>query len=219
MNDSIERFKKLSASSVSDALDSLGISGGLIGIRQQVAGTKCVGPAFTVEYMPINSKESGFRNASNYIDDVSAGAVIVIDNQGKNSCTAWGDILTEFSILNGIAGTVVHGAVRDIGTIRNLNYPLFSSHIFMQSGKNRIVKRTVGEPIRIAELEISPRDLIFADENGCLCIPKAEIKNVLERAERTEKTEDQIKQAISKGMALAEARKKYAYNKPWEKNS
>ena len=213
----IARFQKLGTSAVSDALDSLGVAGGLVGIRQQVAGTSCVGPAFTVEYMPLEAKEPGFRNASNYIDEVPAGHVVVIDNQGKDSCTTWGDILTGFALENGIAGTVIHGAARDISAIRSLGYPLFSSHIFMQSGKNRVVKRLVNKKISISGVEIYPGDLMVCDANGCLCVPQAHIQTVLERAEQTEKTEELIREAIREGMPVREARKKFAYHQPWNK--
>jgi len=201
---------------IDHALDSLGITPGLIGIQPQVTGARCVGPAFTVEYQPYDTIPAEFRNASNYIDEVSMGAVVVIDNQGKDNCTAWGDILTEYAVNRGIAGTIVHGAIRDIGTIRRLNYPMFSSHVFMRSGKNRITKRSVGKKITISGIEIYPNDLIVADENGCLCVPKAFMNEVIERAERVENTEQQIKDAILNGMTLLEARKKFAYHQPWK---
>jgi len=212
----IDRYKNVSTSSVADALDSLGVTPGLIGIQPQVAGASCVGPAFTVEYQPYETIPAEFRNASNYIDEVKPGSVVVIDNQGKDYCTAWGDILTEYAVNRDIAGTVVHGAIRDIGTIRRLNYPMFSSHVFMRSGKNRITKRTVGEKITISGIDISPNDLIVADENGCLCVPKILISEVINRAEKVEKTEQRIKEAILEGMTLLEARKKFSYNEPWK---
>lgn len=214
----IERFKKISTSSVSDALDSLGIAAGLVGIQQQLVGTGCVGPAFTVEYMAYNEVPAEFRNASNYIDEVPPGAVVVIDNQGKNTCTVWGDILTTYAVHRGLAGTIVHGAVRDMATIRQLNYPLFSSHIFMQSGKNRVTKRSVGEKITISGVDIYPNDLIIADDNGCVCVPQALISEVLLRAENVEKTEERIKNAITNGMTLLDAREKFAYRTPWKTN-
>ena len=216
MNNISARFKKLSTSSLSDAMDSLGIDGGLTGIRQQVPGTACAGPAFTVEYMAIEEKQTGFRNASNYIDEVPEGSVVVIDNQGKDHCTVWGDILTSFALQQGIVGTVIHGAVRDIARIRELEYPLFSDHIFMMSGKNRVIKREVGGGVTIAGVEIQPQDFIVADANGCVCIPKNYISTVLERAERIEKTEDLIKDAVSNGMSLKEARDRYGYHAPWQ---
>ncbi len=219
MRSIIERFKKVSTSSVSDALDSLGVVTSLIGIHPQVVGARCVGLAFTVEYMPYNTTLTEFRNASNYIDHVPVGAVIVIDNQGKDNCTVWGDILTAFAVHRGIAGTIVHGAVRDISTIRELNYPLFSSHIFMKSGKNRVTKRLVNEKITISGVEIYPNDLMVADENGCVCVPQKLINEVLVRAEQVEKTEKAIKKAILNGMTLVEARKKFAYRTPWKKQS
>ncbi|KPW47887.1 Uncharacterized protein ALO54_02949 [Pseudomonas syringae pv. philadelphi] len=48
----LDECEHLDTASLSDALDSLGIDGGLPGIVSQVPGTRCVGIAFTVQYQP-----------------------------------------------------------------------------------------------------------------------------------------------------------------------
>lgn len=51
----LEACEHLDTASLSDALDSLGIDGGLSGIASQVPGTRCVGIAFTVQYEPVDA--------------------------------------------------------------------------------------------------------------------------------------------------------------------
>ena len=51
-----------------------------------------------------NSDE--FHNAGNYIDRVSAGDMIIIDNEGRRDCKVWGDILTEMALSKNIGDTV-----------------------------------------------------------------------------------------------------------------
>lgn len=211
-----ERFETLGTSAVSDALDSLGISGCLLGIRPQVPGTSCAGPAYTVLYGPIEDSKPGFRNASHYIDDVPAGSIVAIDNQGKDDCTVWGDILSAYAAQNGISGTIISGAARDIKQIRSLGYPLFSSHVYMRSGKNRVAKKEVGGRIELSGVQVRTGDLILADDNGCLCVRFEHIETVLERAESIERTEDRIRQAVSEGQNLKEARIQFGYHAPWE---
>ena len=133
-------LQQLDTAELSDALDACGIEGALLGIKPVVPGTKLIGPAFTVQYLAFEEQQTEFKNAGNYIDEVPENAVIVIDNKGREDCTSWGDILTQTACMRGIAGTVVHGAARDVKLIREMNYPLYGSAIYMRSGKNSVYK-------------------------------------------------------------------------------
>lgn len=216
MKELIQRYKKLDSPSISDALDSLKISGGLVGIQCRVKGLAMCGPAYTVKYRLIETESAGFKNAGNYIDNVPEGSIIVIDNDGRQECTTWGDILTNFAIKHNIGGTVIHGAARDIDEIERLRYPLFSTHIFMQSAKNRAIKVDENCEIEIGKVTIKPNDLIFGDSNGCVAIPFEHIEEVLSRAENIQKTEQKIIEAVMHGISLEKAREQFGYAKPWE---
>lgn len=113
----LDACEHLDTASLSDALDSLGINGGLPGIVSQVPGTRCVGVAFTVQYEAVDTP-TAFKGAANYIDHVPCGAVIVSSNGGRHDCTVWGDIMTHFALANGIKGTVIDGVPLSGATIR-----------------------------------------------------------------------------------------------------
>jgi regulator of RNase E activity RraA len=208
------RCAALDTAALSDALDSLGIAGGLLGLHQQVPGTRCCGYAYTVQYQPV-TEHGGFRNAANYIDDVPADSVIVSCNEGRLDATVWGDILTHFASQRGINGTLIDGVGRDLDTVGRLDYPLFSRGRFMQSGKNRVELKAVQVPVRISGVAIYPGDVIVADASGCLAIPHAQFEAVLERAEAVERTEREIILSISRGLSLGEARRLHRYDQPW----
>lgn len=212
----LQRCAALDTASLSDALDSLGIAGGLAGLQQQVPGTRCCGYAYTVQYQPV-SEHGGFRNAANYIDEVPADSVIVSCNDSRLDATVWGDILTHFATQRGIAGTLIDGVGRDLDTVTQLGYPLFSRGRFMQSGKNRVQLKAVQVPVRISGVIINPGDVIVADASGCLAIPRAQLDAVLERAEAVESTERDIILSISRGLSLAAARQLHRYDQPWLK--
>ena len=207
-------FLKYSTPSISDALDSLRISGGLVGIQQRGFQSDCVGFVFTIKFKPMNREE--FHRADDYIEGVSKGDVIVIDNAGRDFCTVWGNILTEVAIRQGIAGTVVYGAVRDVGDIHDLKYALFSSHIFMQSGKARVQKEAQQCPVNLNGTIVNSGDLLRGDENGCVVIPRSQLKEVLKRSANITKTEEQILEGVRSGESLSKLREKYSYAKPWE---
>lgn len=212
-----ERLLQLDTAAVSDAMDSLGINRALLGILPRVEGAKMAGPAHTVQYEPITDAPATFQNAGNYIDDVPAGCVVVIDNGGNTACTNWGDILTRKAVQQHIAGTVINGSARDIETIRTLEYPLFTRGIYMVSGKNRVRIKATNVPVEIGGVTVLPGDWIFADDNGVVVIGVDHLQDVIERAENVNATELGIIEAITRGQSLVSARESHGYSTPWEK--
>ncbi|KGP62795.1 dimethylmenaquinone methyltransferase [Legionella norrlandica] len=211
----IQQLKNFNSAEISDALDACGIEGALLNIKPLTRGMKIAGPAYTIQYLPREKKEAVFQNAANYIDKVPEHSVILIDSNGQNDCTVWGDILTQTAMRNHIEGTVVHGAVRDIESIQATNYPIFCTGVYMRSGKNRVYKANEQCPLSINGVTINPDDIIFADDNGVLVIPKYSILEVWSKVQTIKLTEDRIKAAINSGSTLEQARKDYRYDQPW----
>ncbi|NIF20416.1 RraA family protein [Candidatus Pantoea multigeneris] len=212
--DFLNALAKFDTASISDALDSIGISGGLAGIAQQTPGTRTSGFAFTVQYEPVTDQRE-FKNAANYIDQVPPGAIIVSSNNARTDCTVWGDILTHFANLKGISGTVIDGVARDIHTVLELNYPLFTRGRFMQSAKNRVQLKAVQVAVTVSGVTINPGDAIVADASGVVVIPRQHLQEVLEKAARVEETESRIIASINAGSTLEQARLQHRYDQPW----
>jgi regulator of RNase E activity RraA len=177
---------------------------------------KIAGPAFTVKYEACTPEKNQFMNAGNYIDEVPAGAVIVVDNGGRTDCTSWGNILTTKALQKGIAGSVIYGSARDIADIRQMGYSLFSSNIYMVSGKNRARVSAVQCALDIGGVTVCPGDWVFGDDNGVLVIPGEHLEEVIRRAENVENTERKIIGAINGGTSLDVARQQLGYHVPWE---
>lgn len=214
------RLSVLDSSCLSDAMDSLDLNmpRALPGFLR-VNGRKLAGPVFTVIYADHRVAGEAFQNAGTYIDDVPTGHVILVDSQGRGDCTNWGDLLTEVSIRNGLAGTIVHGAVRDIDGIEVSDYPVFASAINAVSGKNRTVLTHINEPVTIGDVVVSPGDWVFADGSAVLRLPAHDLAEIIRRAEVVAATEERIITAIRSGRDLAEARKTYRYDRPWDANA
>lgn len=211
----LHKLHAFNTTEISDALDACGVEGALLNIKPLESGMKLIGPAYTVRYAANAKQSSTFKNAANYIDAVPAQSIIVIDNEGRIDCTAWGALLTKVAIQMDIAGTLVHGAVRDVAFIRAVNYPLFCSGIYMRSGKNRIHKVNEQCPLLINGVTINPGDIIFADDNGALVIPQYLLTDILNKAENIKLTEQNIATAIKEGASLKQARIDYRYDQPW----
>lgn len=214
MND-LQMLAQFNSAEISDALDALNIESVLLGIKPLSLGYKLIGSAYTVKYKPYETKSKEFKSAGNYIDNVPQDAVIVIDNEGDEACTTWGDILTQVALSKKIKGTVIHGACRDVNVIRELNYPVFTKAVTMRSGKNRVYKAFEQIDIKIGEITVKPGDIIFGDDCGVLVIPREHLEAVIENAKNIQCTEDLIVEAVQQGMSLEEARKIHRYDMPW----
>ena len=136
MNDkNLERAAKLDTTSISDALDRLGIAGQCLNIKPLDPGFRLTGRAFTILYGPAGQPPG---TVGDYIDEVEPGRVVVLDNGGRENATVWGDILTFVAHQRGVAGTVIDGACRDTHLSRELGYPIFSRSYSMRTGKDRV---------------------------------------------------------------------------------
>ncbi|MFC7827585.1 RraA family protein [Streptomyces sp. NPDC057375] len=211
------RLARLDTAALSDAMDSLRTPPCVLpGIHPRTPGTLACGPAFTVRYRPLDPDARGFRNAADYIDEVPAGSVVVVDNGGSLTCTNWGSLLSSVALHRGVSGTVVHGSVRDVAESRAAGYPLFSTGVTMVSGKNRVVLDRTGVSVDIGGTTVDPGDWIVADDNGALRVPAALAAEVLRRAEAVDRTEARIRAAVLDGGRLDGARARFGYARPWE---
>ncbi|CEL01820.1 Putative Demethylmenaquinone methyltransferase family protein [Aspergillus calidoustus] len=203
-------FADLDTPAVSDALDKLGIHGQPLNIMPLANYSKVtVGPAFTVTYLPAGNPPG---SVGDFIDDVAVGDIIVIDNNGRVDCTVWGDIMTQYAGLRGIAGTVIDGVCRDVNRAINDGYPLFTAGRWMRTGKDRVQVGAVNQPVSIGKVRVCPRDIVVADANGVVIVPRERARDVAEIARKIEKSEESIRELIARGATIAQARKDLGYH-------
>jgi len=205
----LNRASKLDTTSISDALDRLGIAGQCLNIKPLDHTFRLTGRAFTILYGPAG-KPAG--TVGDYIDDVAPGAVVVLDNGGRENATVWGDILTWVAHRRGIAGTVIDGACRDTHLCRELKYPIYSRSYSMRTGKDRVQVEATNVTVNIGDARVSPGDLLRGDADGVLVIPREHEDAVLAAAEDIDRVEQQIRALIDSGKTLAEARRELGYH-------
>ncbi len=209
MDARVEAFKKLSAAAVSDALDRLGLHGACLGIAPLAVGNRMVGRAFTIKYIPVGSVKG---TVGDYIDDVTPGDVIVLDNSGRLDCTVWGDILTAIAHKRGIAGTVIHGVCRDVARSFELRYPIFSRGRFMRTGKDRVQVEGMNVPVSLGDVQVRTGDILIGSDDGVVVVPQDREEEVLALAQSISQAEDKILSEALGGVRLDEVRKKHGYH-------
>ncbi|MBV7547332.1 RraA family protein [Pseudomonas sp. PDM26] len=203
-------FEGLDTPGVSDAMDKLGLPGQCLGVAPLDNYSKViVGPAFTVQYVSASVPPG---TVGDFIEDVAPGDVVVIDNGGRTDCTVWGDIMTQYAGTRQIAATVIDGVCRDVNKALGDGYPIFSKGRFMRTGKDRVQVQSVNQPVSIGTARVCARDIVVADANGVVIVPRARAAEVAACARQIESIEADIRALITQGKTLKEARAALGYH-------
>ncbi|MGR3178445.1 MAG: 3-hexulose-6-phosphate synthase [Candidatus Anammoxibacter sp.] len=184
-----EILSKVSTANISDGNHRKSGIAGLIPICKSV---KIVGKAVTVRTCP-----GDWAKPVEAIDEANEGDVIVID-AGGDGPAVWGELATISARKKGLAGTVVNGAVRDVGEIRKLKYPVFTRKIVPHAGE----PKGLGElnvPINISGITINPGDWIVGDDDGLMVIGKHEVEEVANHAMDWLEKENRLREEIIDG--------------------
>ncbi|HET6428922.1 MAG TPA: 3-hexulose-6-phosphate synthase [Phycisphaerae bacterium] len=173
----------------SDISNGAHLQPSLDGPRQLVPGTFACGPAVTVWAPP-----GDWAKPVQAIDVAAAGEVIVINTFGLPPAV-WGELATESAKNKGIAGLVVHGAVRDTAVIRKLDFPVWSTVVCSHAGEPK-GKGEINVPIEIGGQRIAPGDWIVADDDGVIVLPADRAVEMANRAADVLEAENRIRAEI-----------------------
>src|SRR5438309_922999 len=122
-----DAFRKVSTPNLADAMQKRGVMTGLVPRIKH--GAKLVGRALTVK-----TADGDWAKPVEAIDRAKPGDVIVID-VGGGPTAVWGELASHSCLVKGVAGVVIDGAVRDLDTILELNFPCFSRHVAPHAGE------------------------------------------------------------------------------------
>ena len=193
-----EEYRKISTTTISDALDKLGIKGVLTRFTSIVEDVKLTGPIFTVKESPRRADFSEFR-VTEAVELAKPGSVIVFDVEEYCEASTWSGLASLSAKIKGIEGVIVNGAVRDVDEIRRIRFPVFTKTITPITGKGRIATISMNTPLRIDNIKIRPGDLAVGDVNGVVIIPQEKVIEVLNIAREIEGREEELRKMISSG--------------------
>ncbi|MFI9834524.1 RraA family protein [Streptomyces sp. NPDC051913] len=209
-DDIVERLREIGTSTLSDALDRIGLPGAVPGIVPFDTRLRLCGRAFTGQYEPVD--DSG-GTVGDYIDDVAPGEIVVLNNEGRLDCTVWGDILTYVSAARGIGGTVIDGVCRDVRPSLELDYPVFARGRSMQTGKDRVRLAHTGRPVLLGGVTVAPGDIVVGDADGVVVLASDEAERIFAVAAEIDEAEARIRQSVTAGSRLDAARAAMGYHR------
>ena len=191
-----ERFPNVMADAGSDTLHCLHTMDS--GIKSRVKGKIAAGPAFTVRCFP-----GSISTVHKALLEAKPGDVLVIDGASDNHGALLGELMALQCKVNGFAGVVVDGCVRDYQGLNELGFPVFARHLTPCVGTNR----RLGElqvDISCGGITVHPGDWIMADDDGVVVIPADQLEETVKGAEAVEIHEQEIAQRIKNGEQLAD---------------
>ena len=196
---------------LSDAMDELGIVGVVPAyvLPPVSTGTRVIGPAITVRNIQRTAQihkaaqdKTNTQGESEAHNLAEPGDVLVIE--GVMGCSNMGGQSATIARRQGFIGAVVDGTVRDPEQYRGMGWPVWCRGFTPITGKWRMQTVEVNGKVQVCGVQVSPGDLVCADEAGVCFVPREQAAAMLEVARKIDAADTKRKQDIDSGVPLAE---------------
>jgi 3-hexulose-6-phosphate synthase len=193
---------EITTSQLSDALRRVtGQNGVLVGTKPVKSSFNISGTATTVK-----TSANDWGTVINGIYEAEKGDILVISCD-RDDPAVWGEMASTAAQNQGILGTVIYGASRDIVGIKELDYPVFSRATVPNAG-NPIGEGEVNIPVTCGRTTVNPGDFIIGDECGVVSIPMEVIDTVLSEAYTILDNEYRIASQLNEGVSFLDILRK-----------
>lgn len=186
----IAAFGSCSAANISDNLDR---AVGAVGIRPFSKRTKLAGRALTVR---TAVGDNLFIHRA--LDELFAGAVIVVDGGGFDGRALIGEIMAAIAKSRGAAGFVIDGAIRDAEPISMGDFPVFArSSIHLGPYKNG--PGAINVPVSVGGMMVNPGDIVVGDADGIVAFSPNIANDLLAATKEQAAKEAGMLQSVANG--------------------
>lgn len=219
MNDS-EKFtfirEQLYVAAISDILDSLNrprqvMHHRLRPLLPDIRNCGFVGRARTAQWVetPHIDEEDPYGLEIDLIDSLQQDDVVVHSTDYGRSNAPWGELLTTVAMRNGCVGTVCDSQVRDCVRMIEMGFPVYYTGIraLDSMGRGRVI--AIDVPIHCGEVAVHSGEIVFADFDGVVVIPRDLEEEVIKLAQEKVSKENQTREALLQGKSLREVWETY----------
>ena len=169
---------------------------------------RLVGPAFTLRFIPARedlatpAAWSAPVSTRTAIEAMPQGAIAVADAMGVTDAGIFGDILCERMQQRRVAALVTDGVVRDIAGVRATDLPVWCQGAAAPPAVGALTFVAWQQPIGCGGVAVYPDDLIVADDDGAVVIPRALIDQIVALAPEQERLEAWTMDEVRRGAML-----------------
>ncbi|MGC1184117.1 MAG: 4-carboxy-4-hydroxy-2-oxoadipate aldolase/oxaloacetate decarboxylase [Candidatus Dormiibacterota bacterium] len=186
--------KTLADCGVATVHEALGRSG-LLGhrLRPLWPGARVGGTAITVLCAPGDNLMIHVA-----IEQAQAGDILVITTTSPSQDGFIGELLVTSMVVHGVVGVVTTTGIRDTAEIRKMQFPIWSQSISAQ-GTVKATAGSVNLPIAIAGTLVEPGDVVVADDDGVVCVPRRDAEPTAAAALQRIEKEAQVREILRSG--------------------
>jgi 4-hydroxy-4-methyl-2-oxoglutarate aldolase len=126
------------------------------------------------------------------------GDVLVVTTLSPSTHGMFGDLLATLCIARGLAGVIIDAGARDVRDLRAMNFPIWTRTISSQ-GTAKSNPGWVNVPVICGQVNVRPGDVIAADDDGVVVIPKERLEMVVAAAQAREDNEAKARERFARG--------------------
>ena len=204
--------EKFYAAVVSDALDSLGYKkqSPQVPLLPQTSEGVLVGRCKTTLWEDIDFEDpSPYELELKAIDSCQLDDVMICAANGSTNSGVWGELLSTASKNRGCVGAIIHGSIRDTAKIKALGFTVYATGRSVYDSMNRQRVMSIDEPVKIEGVTFCAGDLVIADSDGVVVVPREIENQAIKKAWEKVNEENITRDAITNGLSVTEAYKKY----------
>jgi regulator of RNase E activity RraA/CMP-N-acetylneuraminic acid synthetase len=204
---------QLNSSLLSDILDDLGLRKQVIkGLRPNIERARVIGRAKTLRLRALRDGEDfrGIYRALDSYKTIVPGDIIMVENEVPQHAY-FGELNANLAVRCGAVAAVVGGHTRDSADVVNLGLPVFAAGYTCQDVRKRATTDAINRPISIQGIEIRPGDLVFADREGVVVVPRRVEAQVVAQALANAGNEKHLQIDIAQGIDVDRLTQKYGF--------
>lgn len=205
-------YRRVEVASVSDALEQLTGKRGYMSHRMHpILTTKFAGSARTVLLKKDEgNKDPGALNGMlQAIDDGSADSVYVMVVEDGEDIAGMGGLMGTAMAARGYAGAVIDGGVRDVAYLRKIGFPVYATGIVPSTSVHHYRFGGSQIPVQCDGVTVNAGDIVAADSDGVVVVPRARAQEVLALAQQMDFKEHSMYAVIEQMKSIVEAVKKF----------
>ena len=206
--------ENLYVAAVCDILDEMGYRNQAMHQRLRpldVENCRFVGRARTVQWMNMEYvvEDDPYGPEIDFMDSLKAGDVAVHSTDYAGSNAPWGELMSTAARLRGAVGCVCDSQIRDCMRIKALGFPVVYAGIRPLDSKGRGRVMAYDVPVKCGEVVVHPGEIVFADFDGVVVIPRAVEEEVLRRAREKAHRENLSRDGLMQGRTLRSVYEEY----------